>query len=60
MTTGMHQYTAGSARRSRSRAIRLSRTTPILWVLVMAIGVVNSPASLIHSRPVASPLPLST
>jgi hypothetical protein len=33
---------------------------PMLWVLVMASGVVNKPASLIHSRPVASPLPFST
>src|SRR5471032_694355 len=31
-----------------------------LWVLVKAIGLVNRPASRIHSRPVASPLPLST
>ena len=33
-------------------------TTPTLWVFVIPIGPVRSPASRIHSRPVSSPLPL--
>ncbi len=49
---------AGSV--SRSSAISASRTTPTLWVLVKAIGLVSKPASRTHSRPVASPLPFST
>ncbi|MNF85292.1 hypothetical protein D3C84_676800 [compost metagenome] len=58
-TTGMFQYSRPSSGWSlRSRAIRASRTTPTLWVLVKAIGLVSRPASRIHSRPVASPLPL--
>ena len=34
-----------------------SRTTPTLCVLVMAMGVDNSPASFIQWQPVNSPLP---
>ena len=40
-------------------ATSASRTTPTLWVLVIATGPPSSPASRIHSRPVSSPLPLS-
>ena len=40
-------------------AIRASRTTPTLWVLVIATGEVSRPDSRTHSRPVSSPLPFS-
>jgi hypothetical protein len=42
-----------------SKATKASRTTPTLWVLVSAIGVVSRPDSRTHSNPVSSPLPLS-
>src|SRR3712207_2861295 len=57
-TTGRHQYSSSSARASSSAAMRASRTTPTLWVLVIATGVESTPAPRIHSRPVISPLPL--
>ena len=43
---------------STDAATSASRTTPTLWVLVIAIGVVSRPDSRTHSRPVSSPLPL--
>ena len=49
----------GSPRRSTEAATSASRTTPTLCVLVIATGVVSSPDSRTHSRPVSSPLPLS-
>ena len=42
-----------------SMAASASRTTPTLWVLVMATGVVSKPDSAIQAMPVSSPLPLS-
>jgi hypothetical protein len=36
-----------------------SRTTPTLWVLVMATGPSSHPLSCTHVVPVISPLPLS-
>ena len=58
-TTGRAHHVAGDSARSTSAATRASRTTPTLWVLVIAIGVVSFPDSRTHSRPVSSPLPLS-
>jgi hypothetical protein len=57
-TTGMHQYRPSSVRASSSAAMSASRTTPTLWVFVIAIGVVRTPASRTHSSPVMSPFPL--
>ena len=57
-TTGSDQRGVGRIA-STDAATSASRTTPTLWVLVIATGVVSSPDSRTHSRPVSSPLPLS-
>ena len=57
-TTGSDHVAVPSAR-SMAAVMSASRTTPTLWVLVMAMGVVSMPLSRIHSSPVSSPLPFS-
>ena len=56
-TTGSDQV-ASSSRESTDAATSASRTTPTLWVFVIATGDVSSPDSRTHSSPVSSPLPL--
>ena len=58
-TTGRLQASSRGGPLASRAAIRASRTTPTLWVLVSATGEVSSPDSRTHSRPVSSPLPFS-
>src|SRR5919198_1809711 len=58
-TTGSPHMISRGSRVATSWAMRPSRTTPTLWVLVSAIGEVSMPDSRTHSSPVSSPLPLS-
>ena len=48
--TGAHEAMSG---------VRNARTTPTMWVFVIAIGVESVPDSRTHSRPVSSPFPFS-
>ena len=56
-TTGSDHHALVRSRSSTEAATRASRTTPTLWVFVIATGPPSMPDSRTHSRPVNSPLP---